>query len=182
MIIGSHDSMTYLRSERWWMRPFECWARCQSKSIQEQYDKGVRYFDLRIRFDNNGVPYFAHGLMAYDKRVTVYKVLDFLEEMEDVACVRIILETVRSASEYQRKCFYEECIYFRYFYNLPFVFGIKNPWQTDPYPLPFVEIAKHFDRKWEALLTPRWFADEQDYELIKLKDQGFEGIVAMDFV
>jgi hypothetical protein len=36
--------------------------------IRTQYLKyGVRCFDLRIRFDENGVPIVAHGIVEYSK-------------------------------------------------------------------------------------------------------------------
>lgn len=68
MLIGSHNSFTYLKPKKWWMRLCNIFAKCQSKSILKQYDIGARYFDLRIRFNR---PYFdglvvAHGLMEYD--------------------------------------------------------------------------------------------------------------------
>ena len=58
-IIGTHNSMTYLRPQKWYgwfMIPF---ARCQRKTIEEQWHDGARCFDLRIRFTKQGEPYFA---------------------------------------------------------------------------------------------------------------------------
>ena len=39
MIIGSHNSWSYLPPKHWWMRPFAFMARCQSCDIQAQYEK-----------------------------------------------------------------------------------------------------------------------------------------------
>lgn len=67
MIIGTHNSMSYLRPAKWWMRPLKIWAQCQSIDFRAQLYYGVRYFDLRIRFKpDTGMPYFCHGLMEYD--------------------------------------------------------------------------------------------------------------------
>ncbi len=63
MILGSHNTMSYLKPQ-WWMRPFAFMARCQSEDLETQWNRGVRMFDLRIVFEN-GIPYFAHGLATY---------------------------------------------------------------------------------------------------------------------
>jgi hypothetical protein len=87
--IGSHDSMTYLPCKKWFLKPFKFMARCQSVSIQEQYDKyEVRMFDLRIKFHENE-PYFAHGEMMF--KGNVYDVLKWINTKENLH-VRIILE------------------------------------------------------------------------------------------
>lgn len=69
MILGSHNSFTYLKPKHWYMRLFTLFAKCQSKDIFEQYNAGARYFDLRIRFKNGNAGFkdiiVAHGLMEY---------------------------------------------------------------------------------------------------------------------
>lgn len=73
------------------MRPFSFVAKCQSKNIREQYDAGVRLFDLRVRFDKNGEPILAHGLMEYCSD-NLLNDIRFLNSQKD-AVVRVILET-----------------------------------------------------------------------------------------
>ena len=66
MVIGSHNSWSYLKPRKWWLYPFMFMARCQSVGIREQYNKyDVRCFDLRIRFNENGDIVIAHGFMEY---------------------------------------------------------------------------------------------------------------------
>lgn len=89
MKLGSHNTMTYLKPKKWYMYPFQFLARCQSKNIEEQYNLGARWFDLRIAFDKHCNPYFKHGLMDY--KGNVFDVLDFLATKDDVI-VRILLE------------------------------------------------------------------------------------------
>ena len=59
MILGSHNSWSYLPVKQWYFTPFAFTARCQSIDIRTQYEKyGVRCFDLRVRFDKNtGIVY-----------------------------------------------------------------------------------------------------------------------------
>ena len=65
-ILGSHNTMSYLTPRNWFYKLIAFTARCQSKSIQEQYEKyGVRLFDLRFRFNKKGEIYFAHGTVEY---------------------------------------------------------------------------------------------------------------------
>lgn len=48
------------------MRMLSFTAKCQNKTIKEQYDLGVRCFDLRIRFSKTGDIILAHGIIEYD--------------------------------------------------------------------------------------------------------------------
>lgn len=76
MILGSHNSWTYLKPRKWWMYLLRFTARCQDKSIYEQYEKyGVRCFDLRVRFDDNDFV-IAHGIIKY--RITKEELLECL--------------------------------------------------------------------------------------------------------
>lgn len=65
MVIGSHNSWSYLKAAKWYKRPFAWMARCQRMDIRMQYELGVRCFDLRLRTNNDGELYIAHGLMEY---------------------------------------------------------------------------------------------------------------------
>lgn len=95
-IIGTHNSMTYLRPQKWYgwfMIPF---ARCQRKTIEQQWNDGARWFDLRIRFTKQGEPYFAHGLYECTHEVNPAHVLEELYKLmfrdNEQAVVRLILE------------------------------------------------------------------------------------------
>lgn len=96
LIFGTHNSMTYLPPEHWYgwfMIPF---ARCQRKTIEEQWDNGARCFDLRIRFTKQGEPYFAHGLYECTHKANPAHVLEDLYKLmirdNEQAFVRLILE------------------------------------------------------------------------------------------
>lgn len=80
-MIGSHNSMSYLPVRQWYLKPF-CWmARCQSKTLSEQYRYyEVRLFDLRVRFDKNGDLVFAHGPIEFKEDPR-----DYLDELNKLA-------------------------------------------------------------------------------------------------
>lgn len=93
MIIGSHNSMTYLPVKQWYFKPFFWTARCQSISLWEQYLVGARLFDIRVRFTKNGDLTFAHGPIEFKGDV-----LEALEDLNSLAqndkvYVRVILES-----------------------------------------------------------------------------------------
>lgn len=93
MLKGSHNTMTYLKPRKWWMWLGRFMSKCQKLSIEEQYDKGAVWFDIRISFlkskDGCNKPIFSHGLMDYKGR-DVESVLHFLDDKK--AYCRIILE------------------------------------------------------------------------------------------
>lgn len=96
--LGSHNSWTYLRPRRWWMRLIRFAARCQRVSVREQYeDYGVRCFDLRVRFDH-GEMVMAHGVVEY--RYALAQLLQDLRWMntEGDCLVRVVHE-VRTRSQ-----------------------------------------------------------------------------------
>ena len=103
--LGSHDTMTYLKPTQWYLYPFQFMVKCQSKTIEEQYDKyGIRYFDLRVKFDEGNIV-FAHGLITY--KGNVWKVLEYLNSQEEV-WVRLLLEITKE-DEIQDKFFIAFC-------------------------------------------------------------------------
>lgn len=59
-MIGSHNSISYYKPVKFWQRIFLPWARCQNKTLQEQYDLGVRYFDIRVKLID-GYWHFVHN-------------------------------------------------------------------------------------------------------------------------
>lgn len=92
MKLASHDSMTYLKPKKWYLYLFQFMARCQNKTIQEQFEiYGIRYFDIRIRYDKNNEREFAHGYVSYEG--DVLKVLEYLNSKNEEIQIRLILET-----------------------------------------------------------------------------------------
>lgn len=96
MVLSSHNSMTYLKPAKWYLYPFRFIAKCQSKTIQEQYEAGARVFDLRIVIPTGylgyyDTPVFAHGLMTY-KSPDINEVLAWLNSRDEKVYARILLE------------------------------------------------------------------------------------------
>lgn len=63
-MIGSHNSMSYLPPKNIWGKITRLWNKCQDKNIKEQYEAGVRYFDIRINlYDDRW--HFVHNKVDY---------------------------------------------------------------------------------------------------------------------
>lgn len=103
MILGSHNSWSYLPSKKWWMKPFTFIAKCQDKNILTQnllYN--VNCFDLRIRFNKKGKIVIAHGFMEYKySKEDLIKDLNFLN-LKNCVVVRILHE-VRTKKQYTKE-------------------------------------------------------------------------------
>ena len=64
--LGSHDTMTYLKTKSWILRPFHFVAKCQNINIENQYECGARMFDIRLKYNFNDADFvFAHGCMEF---------------------------------------------------------------------------------------------------------------------
>ena len=71
MIYGTHNSATGGKL-LWWLKPL-AWiinptSKCQDKTIKEQLEDGVRFFNLQVAY-HNGVWRFSHGMALYQENV-----------------------------------------------------------------------------------------------------------------
>lgn len=93
MILGSHNSFTYLKPRTWYGWLIRFTAKCQRASIREQYEKyGVRAFDIRVKMSKNGSAVLAHGLVEYKgSQEALNEALDFLDKKGN-AVAKVSLE------------------------------------------------------------------------------------------
>lgn len=84
--LGSHNSWSFGKT-KWFIPAF--WAKCQNLNIQEQYDYGVRLFDLRLRRKQDKTWGVSHGRTFFEIDYT--KDLQWLNGKKDVY-VRVLLE------------------------------------------------------------------------------------------
>lgn len=131
-VLGTHNTMTYLRPAHWYgwlMIPF---ARCQRKPLFEQWKRGARCFDLRVRFDRRGKAVFAHGLYECshreDPHETIRRLAALARESGETAYVRLVLEDPKrqAHNEYYFRMF---CRFVNLFPQLlPFQGNRKGDW------------------------------------------------------
>lgn len=188
MKLASHNSWSYLSPNKWWMRPFAFIARCQSKNIREQYEAGVRLFDLRVRFEREK-PVIAHGLMEYPTDGLMSD-LRWLNNQLDVVYVQVVNEVLRY-DNVQQGFFIAWCKEVKRRYkNIVFVgFNRKYDWmpllddKLGNLPITGCFASAPSD-KWYGKLNDLWpwlwavLHNKQVLEAYK----DYEGWVMMDFI
>ena len=109
MKISSHNSWSYNRPKKTWMRMTKFAAKCQNLTIKEQYDLGVRCFDLRVRFDDLGQAYVCHGLIEYETRFwDDLSMLNQLSKEGDEIYIRVMLEDLKNTEDKESQFFFYE--------------------------------------------------------------------------
>lgn len=92
----SHDSISYAKPWGFWPKLIRPWHRCQSKTLDEQYGLGIRYFDIRIKFGDTYTIYLVHNNVKYD--ITWEYVYGWLRKHKD-CYARIILDQRKKPSD-----------------------------------------------------------------------------------
>ena len=188
MILGSHNSWSYLKARKWWMKLIAFTAKCQDDEIGKQYaTDGVRCFDLRVRFDGSKI-IVAHGIIEYDiTEDKLYKDLEWLDGCEDVY-VRVLHEA-RNKKQYTTEnvnSFKDFCSYLEKRYkNIKFWCG-KNLYNwTNDYTFGYDPSC---EEKYASVCPPkliddwypRWFASRNNHEI--LEEGTDKDILLIDFV
>lgn len=108
MMLGSHNTFSYLKPKRPLLRPFAFMARCQRVSVEEQLKLGVGLIDVRLCVEE-GELRFCHGLMSYEgnPQEILERLFTSLSERKQVIAVRVILE--RDCDKAGKALFREFC-------------------------------------------------------------------------
>ncbi len=157
MNIASHNSFSYIRPKKWWMRPFHFMGRCQRVDICKQYELGVRLFDLRVRFDIlNGIE-VCHGSMVFDTdEHHLCEMLRFLDEKKDCS-VRVMLEFNRKPNDYEFQIdkFKSFCRNLMWTFRSIHFFGGSVKWSGEQVALLDKEIPS-LDGKYSSVQSSKW--------------------------
>jgi len=135
MILGSHNSWSYLPVRKWWMKPIAFMAKCQKDDVLWQYlAHGVRCFDLRIRFEE-GYIVVAHGLVEYRTGMVQLNAQLYWLNCKGDCLVRVIHE-VRNKRQYNKSsvdCFRRFCSHIEKKFNRIRFWCGRNlyDWQED---------------------------------------------------
>ena len=163
MKIGTHNSMTYLQPKQWWLWPFKWMAQCQSIDYKQQYDLGVRYFDMRVKYNKEGKPEFSHGLLTY--KCDVESVFKWLNSKKEDIQIRLLLELSKSSADDERQLdlFVEDCARWEDIYrNLKFHNGRrKYDWKVvydfnNPEPSIDQKVSSMLGKKWDDIFPFVW--------------------------
>lgn len=143
--IATHNSATGEASASWVDALLVPFARCQSKTIKEQYNAGCRYFDIRYKWsDKRGRFVCGHGLWTSSRSLR-----DVIEEINTFGDCYVML-TCESGAPLQygniRKIIAENT-------GIQFTtFNRKHPyWRTD-----FCELAVKHTNNYQVLDWSTW--------------------------
>lgn len=105
-MIGSHNTMSYLSVEKWWMKPLNIFAKCQNKYLYSQYIHGARCYDIRVYLKDNLYWKFCHGIINYKSLITIYDVIGEINSFDtkDEIYIRLVLEKGNSEDEFAKLC------------------------------------------------------------------------------
>lgn len=91
-MIGSHNSFTYLPSTSWLYNKFPKYWRTQCDTISEQYEFGIRFFDIRVCWNHNKWQ-VCHGVVNLEVSFkSLEEICKYMEDNAPEAIYRIVLE------------------------------------------------------------------------------------------
>ncbi len=128
MVLGSHNTMSYLPPAKWWQHILRPFYRCQVKTLEQQIESGVTYFDLRIREGKPNQWVFAHGCVTF-KGCSLREAINIISNRVPNATIRLIYEG--KANDVITSTFKTACHNIEQTYpNIQFVGGFaKQGWQ-----------------------------------------------------
>lgn len=98
MKLATHNSATGESGKNLLHSFFSIFAKCQDKTIREQYEAGVRYFDLRV--DKDLV--LCHGLWKANKNLA--DIMTEIGRFEEEVYVTVTVERKYDAKSYEALC------------------------------------------------------------------------------
>lgn len=185
-MIASHNSMSYLTPTKLWMKFINPWAKCQNEDIQTQINKGVRYFDFRIRPFENGIkyePHFCHNIIDYGKANLfnsfglIDKAASTLQGIKFYVRVTLDVRTKPNNAEEMVEWFKNYVNQLKSLYPHIIFDSIKIfwDWENDLAEQNVTVTEKHWsvvDKKWcEYLMPIKWFANVHNQEYKKEFDE-----------
>lgn len=185
-MLGSHNSLSYLPIKGW-KKILKPWIKCQDKTIEEQYNSGVRYFDIRVRKKDNSW-WYCHNDAIFVPVIEHKEILEFLIEKESY--VRIILDVRKEPKNaaYYKGDFFELVI--ELIHKGLRVDSIIVYWEWKDYYTPN-NITQHeyhssVSAPWyKYILGTKWFAKHYNEKYLKeneTKVVSENDVVLMDYL
>lgn len=159
-MIGSHNTLSYLPPENLCGKITRLWNKCQDKNIREQYEAGVRYFDIRINLYNDRW-HFVHNKVDFGH--TYYLIWEFIAKHK--IPIRLIYDQRSKPKDVNYKI-----ARFRTYINiLTEKYGVDidsaiTYWDWKEYRIPDINIKEYHasvKAKWyQYILGCKWFANK----------------------
>lgn len=162
--LGTHNSCTSYPVKGFWSKLISWTAQCQNLSIQEQYDLGARYFDIRIRPGKRRITVW-HGVVEFE--VDLREIFEYLNTKGN-CIVRLVLENRKweRGKKLETMIGWLESVHKVLKRDYPMIewytVGSKNPWNLI-YTNPNTEIVINHNYKmilgWSVLIPwPKFWA------------------------
>lgn len=168
-MLGSHNALSYLSPKGIKSKLLNKWAKCQEVSYIDQYNKGVRYFDIHIKFDKNK-PVIVHNNVTYKGGEDLLKQVFGYFNVQKDCYVRLLLDVRSKPKDADNQV----SLFKRYISNIqqtyPFVkFAdaiVFWSW-TRVLPQQIAVTEKHASvtSNWEVLKTPKNYAKNNNSKL-----------------
>ena len=163
-MIGSHNTMSYLKPVHWYHWFLLPWARCQNLDIDEQIKAGVTYLDIRLKYINNAW-HFVHNNVDFG-------VEDMYVYMQSNCYYRICLDVrkkPKNAEQYEQ-LFYDHVNYLKKKYNIKLAETVIF-WDWDVYSYLCASISERHssvNAPWYIqLLGNKWWAKKYNKTFVK---------------
>ena len=99
-MLASHNSKTFNKATNCIVELFSFMWRCQDKTMSEQYERGVRFFDIRVHRTSKGSWGYCHGLAnVYGGAGDLKALYNLMRTVYPDAKYRILLEKVHKESD-----------------------------------------------------------------------------------
>lgn len=188
-IIGTHNSMSYLTPSNFLGKLLRWTSQCQTLTLDEQLERGVRFFDLRVSFNDKEYPYLCHGLVKYEGHGAlsdIYGLIWILDSYRHThktdIYVRLVLESfLIEPTDGEIALFQHLCNYFLDHYkNIHFQMITKYNWEQINCQLVSAKEVFHSPSNLiEVLKGPKRLLHYQEENLNKDIQ---EDIVVIDFL
>ena len=192
-MIGSHNSFTYLKSTNALYNRFPIAWRCQYKTIQEQYNDGVRFFDVRVKLEkkaNRNMWRCAHGAVNLQQMfVSLKNIFIYFKQMLPGSYFRLILEDNKGIEEFKKEIqpFIDkpakECLFICIKKDWEILYNNLPPVLNDYCYIPFVSNKS----TWQNLKDMEWttikkYADKHNPPISKAMIEDPNVIYFMDYI
>lgn len=175
-MLATHNSLTYAKGKTLLGKLLTPTWRCQDITIVQQYDMGVRMFDIRVAFNNGAKVY--HGFT--ELKIDINAVLLYLDTKGD-CYVRIVLERVINNTDYILFARFCSDISDKY-KNIKFFGGVyKKEWKLlYKFDTEVPEVIELYGSRNHPCIYPRLYAKLRNKDSIKLNTS--DKYLMLDFI
>lgn len=163
-MIGTHNTFTYLEATNSLYNVFNAFWRCQEISVRDQYNMGVRLFDIRVsEVFENGKKWWqvGHGIAKVKQKfVNLENICIYFKSQYPGSMIRLMLEDKSDEEAILNRFKKEADTVIKKYKDMIWTIYIKRPWTL-------LFEGKHFDIKEYCCYLFNWDVDASLSQNIK---------------